>query len=588
MGLIRVIRKFSQILSKHQKVRVVELTILMVIGGFLEMGSVSLVLPFMDVAMNPETIMGKPYVRWFCMLFRIESPQGFLMTVAISLAAIYILKNAYLLLEYRIQYRFVYGNMYEMQKRLLDYFIHRPYEYFLKVNSGEMLRIVNVDTKNTFNLLAIILLLFSETVVSVMLGIAVFVMLPMVTGAMAAVLLFLLLLIDRIIKPMLRKSGIDEQSAATGMNQWMMQSIQGIKELKVMRGEGFFQENYQKYGLQYVRAIRTYQLLGITPRFTIEAVSMAAMFVILAVLLYVGENLVEIVPVISAIALAAMRLLPSVNRISSALATISYSEPMLDKLIENLKDISGKAEISLMMDLTYMDDDRRKKDFITYKKELNFQNIIYRYPDSQKEILHQASMTIAAGESVGIVGESGAGKTTVVDIILGLLRPESGQVLVDGHDIMNDMDSWLAQVGYIPQMIFMLDDTIRMNVSFGIPESEFTDDDVWHALEEASLAEFVRGLPDGLDAEIGERGVRLSGGQRQRIGIARALFRNPNVLIFDEATSALDHNTESAIMESISRLHGQKTMIIIAHRLTTIEACDHIFRVENGKIWKER
>lgn len=588
MEVIQIIQKFKLILSKHQKVRVIELTILMIIGGLLEIGSVSLVLPFMDVAMNADTIMEKPYIKWFCTFFGIDSPQGFLITVAIALAAVYIFKNIYLLLEYNIQYRFVYGNMFEMQKRLLDNFIHRPYEYFLKVNSGEVLRVVNTDTTITFNLLSTILLLFSEVVVSVMLSITVFLMMPAVTAAMVMILLFLLMFINRIIKPILKRAGMDNQTAGVGMNKWLIQSIQGIKELKVMKGEMFFQKNYDIYGQQYIRTLRKNQIYGITPKFIIEAVSMAAMFLILAVLLYGGKDLAEIMPVLSVVVFAAMRLLPSLNRIANALATISYSEPMLDKLIENLKDISGREDISLMMNLTHQDKGQGQVAYLTYEKELNFHKIAYRYPGSEKDVLHDASMTIAAGESVGIVGESGAGKTTAVDIILGLLRPESGQVLVDGHDIVDNMGNWHAQVGYIPQMIFMLDDTIRINVSFGTPESEFTDDDIWHALEEASLAEFVRGLPDGLDTEIGERGVRLSGGQRQRIGIARALFRNPNVLIFDEATSALDNNTESAIMESIHRLHGKKTMIIIAHRLTTIEACDHVFRVEDGKIWKER
>lgn len=588
MSLFRVIGKFRLILSRHQKLRVVELGILMVIGGLLEACSVSLVLPFMDAAMNPEAVMGKAYVRWICRLLGVDTHRMFLMLLAIILAAVYILKNIYLLFEYNIQYRFVYGNMFEMQKRLLYHFIHRPYEYFLKVNSGEIIRIVNMDTPLTFDLLSTILAFFSETIVSLMLITTVFILSPHITATMTVLLLLLLLTINQTLKPVLKKVGVEHQASAAGMNKWLLQSIQGIKELKVMSRESFFQENYDGYGQRYVRTQRKSQILSIVPRFFIEALCMSAMFLILAVLLYGGAALTEIVPIVSALAMAAVRLMPSVNRMSGALATISYREVMIDKLIENLKDISGREGRSLMVDLMYRERERGKEGSLAFKKEFGFQGITYHYPDSEKDVLRDASMTIAAGESVGIVGESGAGKTTAVDIILGLLRPEKGHVLVDGHDIMSDIENWLAQVGYIPQMIFLLDDTIRTNVSFGRPESEFTDDDVWHALEDASLAEFVRQLPEGLDTEIGERGVRLSGGQRQRIGIARALFRNPNVLIFDEATSALDSNTESAIMESIHRLHGKKTMIIIAHRLTTIEACDHIFRVEEGKIRKER
>ena len=222
----------------------------------------------------------------------------------------------------------------------------------------------------------------------------------------------------------------------------------------------------------------------------------------------------------------------------------------------------------------------------------------YHYPDSDstRNVLNDVSFSINKGESVGIIGPSGAGKTTTVDILLGLLKPQKGRVTIDGSDISLDMKDWLDQIGYIPQSIFMLDGTIRENVAFGVTGSDKKSDSsiydidarVWKALDDASLADFARSLPDGLDTEIGERGVRLSGGQRQRIGIARALYYDPQILVFDEATSALDNETESAIMESINHLQGEKTMIIIAHRLTTIENCDKVYKVEGGKITRER
>lgn len=308
---------------------------------------------------------------------------------------------------------------------------------------------------------------------------------------------------------------------------------------------------------------------------------MAAMFIVVAVLIGNGTELQSIIPMLTAVAMAAIRLLPSVNRISGALNKISYGEPMLDKVIENMHVLEKNP--------AQTNDGKRHGLSVPKLRELlKFERISYHYPSSEEPVLSNASMTIRRGESVGIVGPSGAGKTTSVDIILGLLNPQSGQVLVDGVNIKNDLHGWLSQIGYIPQMIFMLDDTIRANVAFGEQKGDIDDAKVWCALREAALEEFVRSLPEGLDTQIGERGVRLSGGQRQRIGIARALYQNPEVLIFDEATSALDNETESAIMESIHGLRGTKTMIIIAHRLTTIEACDRIFRVEHGKIEQER
>ena len=248
---------------------------------------------------------------------------------------------------------------------------------------------------------------------------------------------------------------------------------------------------------------------------------------------------------------------------------------------DNLQDeISG-----VKVDMSYATDSDEK---LPITKEIELKDIVYAYPNTEKLIFDKADLTIPVGASVGIVGTSGAGKSTVVDILLGLLEVRSGQILADGQDVKESYRAWLKNIGYIPQMIFMLDDTIRKNVAFGVPEDKIDEDRLWEVLKEAQLDEFIKTLPEGLDTGIGERGIRLSGGQRQRIGIARALYNNPEVLILDEATSALDNDTEAAIMESINRLHGKKTLIIIAHRLQTIEKCDMVYRVENGKAVRER
>ncbi len=579
MSVIRVVRKFGQILSAHQKKRILELAVLMVIGGLLETCSVSLMLPFMNAVMNAPETMNQKYVKLVCSFLNLQSSREFLLAAAIALAAVYILKNIYLLLEYHIQYQFVYGNMLAVQKKLLASYISRPYEYFLKINSGEIMRIIHNDTSSTFSLLVTVLNLFTELVVSGMLTAAIFVIAPAETLLIAAVLLVMVFVIDMTIKPVLMKSGIAAQDSYAGMNKWLMQSIQGIKEVKVMGTEQFFQEKYHVNGNIYIKSLRISQILNLMPRFFIEAASIGTMFLAIAAFIYHGREPESIIPMLSAVALAAIRLLPSVNRISGALAAIAYTEPMLDKLAENLEDITAQAgEINSAV----------CSGFDKFEKSIEFSHVTYQYPKSESPVLNCADMIIRRGTSVGIAGPSGAGKTTAADIMLGLLKPQSGTVLADGKDIFEDIRGWHAQTGYIPQSIFMLDDTVRANVAFGIPEQEISDEQVWKALEEASLADFVRALPNKLDTQMGERGVRLSGGQRQRIGIARALYRSPDILIFDEATSALDNETESAIMESVNRLHGKKTMIIIAHRLTTIEGCDEIYRVEGGKIVRER
>lgn len=587
MSILRITKKFSSILSGHQKLRIAELIILMIFGGLLEMCSVSLVMPFMNAVMNPEEVMGKWYVKLVCDLLDLHSPRTFLVVVAVVLAAIYIFKNIYLLFEFNIQYRFVYGNMFAMQKRLLDCYIHRPYEFFLKASSSEIIRIVNNDTPYTFNTLSTLLGMFTEIVVSGMLIITIFFITPAATVCMAVILLLLLFIINIFIKPVLAKAGVENQKSAAGMNKWLLQSIEGIKDVKITGKEEYFLDNYDFYGLTYVNALRKNGILSLTPRFFIEAISMGVMFLVVAFLIYRGNDLETIIPILTAVAMAAIRLLPSVNRISGGLASVAYYEPMLDKLIENLRDISDSDRVSLAGDMIHETKERKDTDIKPVRNEIRFDYITFRYPMAESEVLSGASMTIHCGESVGIVGSSGSGKTTAVDILLGLLKPQQGQVLVDGVDILKDIRGWHDQIGYIPQMIFMLDDTIKNNICFGVAKENISEEDLWKALEEASLADFVKELPNGVETEIGERGVRLSGGQRQRIGIARALYRNPSILVFDEATSALDNETEAAIMESIHGLHGKKTMIIIAHRLSTIEACDTVYRVENGKIMQE-
>lgn len=585
MSVIRIMKKFGTLMSSRQKLRIAELAILMIIGGLLEMCSVSLVLPFMNAAMNPESAMDKWYVRWLCGKLHLQSGRSFLVAVAAALAVMYVIKNVYLLAEFNIQYRFVYGNMFAMQQRLLRNFMDRPYEFFLKVNSGEIIQIVNSDTPAAFNLLTTVLNLFTELVVSGMLAVTVFFIAPKATLGIAVLMGALLVTINRAIKPLMQAAGRDNQKAGANLNKWLLQSIHGIKELKVTGREDYFQSNYDKYGAVYVSTLRKNQVFNIMPRFFIEAVSMSSMFVLVAVMIYRGSDLETIIPVLSAVAMAAIRLLPSVNRISASLANMAYYESRLDKLMENLESIGGSAAVLKEgLGCQYSETEQNGNHVPCLQNVLKFHRITYGYPDSDGKVLLDASMTIHKGESIGIIGMSGAGKTTSVDILLGLLQPEEGQVLADGVDIRRDIKKWMSQIGYIPQMIFLLDDSIRANVAFGIQEDEVPDKRVWRALEEASLADFVRSLPHGLDTQIGERGVRLSGGQRQRIGIARALYRNPEILIFDEATSALDYETENAIMDSIHSLHGQKTMVIIAHRYTTIEGCDHVYQAEDKKM----
>ena len=582
MIVLRVLKKFTSILNKHQKIRIIELTLMMILGGFMEMLSVSLMVPFMNAVMDPKTTMNKWYSQILCHIFHINEGETrkFLVMLALVLAVLYIVKNLYLLIQNNYQYRFVYNNMFFTQQKLLHNYLHRPYEYFLSVETGEVIRIIQNDVTNAFYALTTLLGIFTEGVVTGVLLITLLIISPVITIGIAVILALAVIIITRVIKPILVKAGRKNQKASANINKWMMQSIQGIKEVKVMQKEDYFEKEFSSNGKTYVDTTRLNYVLSQFPRFFIEAVSMAAIFIMMAIMIGSGVNLVSLIPTLSALAMASVRLLPAVNRISSGIGNMAYQEPMVDKMIENLNG----------MQVAELDIDDGKDRIAPLDKQFGLSHIYYHYPnaDDNGYVLEDASMTVNKGESIGIMGPSGAGKTTAIDVLLGLLRPQKGVVTIDGTDITLDRKDWLGQIGYIPQSIFMLDGDILGNVAFGIDKDKVDEKQVWMALEEASLDEFVKSLPDGLHTQLGERGIRLSGGQRQRIGNARALYTDPSILIFDEATSALDNETEKAIMESVNHLHGHKTMVIIAHRLTTIEDCDHVYEVKDKKITRVR
>lgn len=584
MSIIRISKKFLLILSKHQKIRIAEMFVLMVIAGIMEMLSVSLILPFIEAVMDADAVMQRDTVHKVCSILKIESSWGFLIFMALVMAVLYIIKNLFLLFQLTVQNRFVHYNMCNIQERLLASFLNRPYEFFLEVKSGEILRIVGDDTQRGFSILTMLLSFLSEFVVTGALLITVFIISPVVTLAMGGVLLVISLAIQVVIRPILKRAGDEYTTTQANKSQWLLQAIQGIKEIKLMRREEYFQAQFGKNGKRYARANYVYQTLAVVPRYMIEAVAMSAFFVVIAIMIYFGTDLNKLIPVLSGLAVAAIRLLPAVNKISNSLAGIAFGEAAVDKLIENLRDTAAYQQ----QKRPESDDKVTSANIGQITKEIVMDAVDYQYSTGASKVLDNADMTISKGMSVGIVGASGAGKTTAVDVLLGLLKPQDGRILVDGTDIETDMNGWLSNIGYIPQSIFMLDGNIRENVAFGIDEDKIDDDAVWTALKEAAIDEFVRSLPEGLDTQIGERGMRVSGGQRQRLGIARALYSDPSVLVFDEATSALDNDTEAAIMDSINHLRGTKTIIIIAHRLSTIENCDIVYRVENGKIIRER
>lgn len=583
--MLKILKKMNRLLDAKQKRLMVLIVFLMLIGGILESLSISVVIPVIEVLLDPEAIVNNKYMAWLYNALHLQSTTQFTIVMMLALIGAFVLKNLFLFFQNVVQLRFVYTNQFATSRKMMINFMNRPYEYYLNADTAVIQRSITSDVNNMYGLILSLLQLVSEAVVFACLVAVLLAVDAQMILTIAALLIVVLLLIKVVIKPIMVKAGQENQDYYSGLFKWIEQSVMGIKEIKIANKEQYFINEYGKCGLGYVNAVQRYNLYNSTPRLLIETVCIAGLVLYMMIIMLQGATVTELLPQLTTFGLAAMRLIPSANRINNYLTSISYFEPFFMGVSDNLQE--DIHDNSIVYDATAYEH-AKKVDKMDIKQEIALCDITYKYPNTETLIFDHADMTIPIGAAVGIVGTSGSGKTTIVDVMLGLLQLQTGRILADGVDVKTNYEGWLKNIGYIPQTIFMIDSTIRKNVAFGFADEDIDDERVWEVLKEAQLDEFVRGLPEGLDTGIGERGIRISGGQRQRIGIARALYEDPEVLVLDEATSALDNDTEAAIMESINRLHGKKTLVIIAHRLQTIEKCDMVFRVSNGKIERER
>ncbi len=578
--MIRIFKKMNLLLDRKQKQSMAGLLVLMIIGAFLQTAGVGLLVEVVNLVINEDEVRDSKVAGMLYDILGCETYKQFAITVMVLLILTFLAKNIFLYVQQKLTYAFVYTNQFRTSERMMRNYMRRGYEFFLNADTAVVQRSITSDVNNMYALILAILQMFSDSAVSLFVITYCFVTNGLMTILMAVVLGSLMIVIKKVLKPIMYKAGQDNQTYYSGLFKWISQTVMGIKEVKISCTEKHFVESYKKCGAGYVEAVQKYSIYNNIPKLLIETVCVATMVTYMIVEIAMGASTENMMKVLSTLAAAAFVLLPCVNRINNQMNSIAYFEPFFMGVTDNLQDeiSNDKVDMSFATDMERM----------PVAEKITMEHITYAYPDTEKLIFDDASMEVPIGKSVGIVGTSGAGKSTIVDIMLGLLVPRSGVICCDGVDVKENYRGWLKNVGYIPQMIFMLDDTIRNNVAFGVSPEEISEERVWQVLKEARLDDFVRSLPEGLDTGIGERGIRLSGGQRQRIGIARALYHDPKILILDEATSALDNDTEKAIMDSINDFMGKKTLLIIAHRLQTIEKCDLVYRVEDGKATLER
>lgn len=570
--------KIFTIFTPQKLRKCVFIIVAMVIGASLEAVGIGAILPLISVMGKSDFFEVYPEAGKHSVNFGITTHAELIIFISILLILLYILKNIYLAWQSKLQIDFSTQNQIYYSRQLLSEYLNKPYLYHLNHNTAFLLRNVNEGIYIVFSVILVsVFTLLSEmiTVITIWLMLA-------VIDAFTAIILavFLGSILYYCIKGFRKKISTQGQirnKYSTEYLKWLNQGLGAIKETKVSCKEEFFLNAFRKKYLEYSNANGKFLFLNQLPKMLIETIIVCGLLLLIIVKLLLGSQPTEIVPLLGVLALAAFRLMPSVNRIVNLSNTIRFQMPLFNEFYNDLVAIKNKQKNNTKVILQYTNP---RMDF---KNVISVEELSFAYPEIEKQVLNNISFSILKGKFVGIVGPSGAGKTTFVDILLGLLPPSKGKISVDGKNIYDDIRIWQANLAYVPQSIYLIDGTIRENIALGVDEKEIDDALINKVLQMAELYDFVQELPAGIDTTVGERGVKLSGGQRQRIGIARALYYQPQVLVLDEATSALDNETEKSITDTILKLKGQITIIAVAHRLTTLAQCDFKVKFENGK-----
>ena len=542
----------------------------MLIGSVLETVSLGLIVPAMGALTNPEYLEKFPRINE---LLGFPSP-GQLVAISMGLlVVVYLAKSAFMIWSLWIQKGYSNTVSNRIGRHLFDVYLKQPYEFHTQRNSALLVR----NSQNSASMLAGIidptLGILADTLVTI--GLFGLVMLLEPVGTLVTIVSFGISAITfrRFTNERIRRWGAAQNHHKGMMLKHLQQGFGGVKDLKVLGREGFFVDRYSDELDANASVWRRFTLAQVLPRIGLENLTVIGLALLVSTMVFAGYDSTHILPIIGLFGAAAFRLLPAVNRTISNLQTIKWNQEIAYELYDDLKLPIEQKQIGNQSRSTF--------------ESINFSNVSFGYVGAVQNSLQDISLQISHGEAVGLVGPSGSGKSTLVDVLLGLLAPQSGEVRVNGLPIREKLDIWRTTVGYVPQTIFLIDDSLRRNIAFGLPNKEIDEKCVEQAIELAQLKDFVAGLPDGLETVVGERGVRLSGGQRQRIGIARALYNQPEVLVLDEATSSLDTETEQGVMQAVQALQGTKTVIIVAHRLSTVEYCDRLYRLESSRIIDE-
>ncbi|MCM1466658.1 MAG: ABC transporter ATP-binding protein/permease [Alistipes sp.] len=571
---MNTIKMMFQIFEKKQKRQLIWLLLAIIAGAGVELVSISSVLPFVEMITDPDAMMDDQYVQFVSGITGITQFSSLVILMCGLIITLFVIKNIYVVFLSNFQYRFTYYGLRDLSSKVMNGYMEKSYPFFLNHNSAELLKSVQTDTNMFYVTVLNGTQLISECIVSFVLVIYLIVKDPVIAISMAVVLGIFAFGFMSVFRKAFKRMGNEYRVFVEEQIKCMHQSFGGIKEIKISDNEQFFKDQFWDIAAGLAKNQVKNGLYNAIPKPMMETMVIGVILVIVAIKTASGNSAASFIPVITVFALAAFRLLPSVNKISSYVGVIMYNKVAVEAVYNEVNEMRN----------TISQREKTVEEEIRFDRAICLNDVVFAYDGADKNVIDHVSLEIEKNTSVAFIGPSGAGKTTIVDVMLGILKNQQGSITVDGTDIRNALSGWHKKIGYIPQVIYLMDDTIRNNIAFGMKPEQIDDDRVWEALEEAQLKQFVETLDNGLDTMVGELGTRLSGGQRQRIGIARALYRQPELLVLDEATSALDNETETAVMEAIDSLHGKLTLIIIAHRLTTIKNCDVVYEIKDGSI----
>lgn len=578
-----IFKKFNVILDSSQKKWGVVVFILSLIGALAETLGVSVILPLVQAMMEPAKLLEIEMVASFCNIFQIDASQNLLVIVTLFVILVYIIKNLYLCFLSWIRVKYTSKVQRELSIKMLNSYMKRGYSFFRRTNTAFLLRGTTESVAAVYNLI----LMFMKILAEILTIACIFVFMIFTDWMLALGMVFLvgtcLVVIVSVFRKIMKKAGDIYYAGAGEVNRASLQLFNGVKEILVFNRKDYFVKKYETSFIKMQKGRIRQNVATETPAYIIEGACVTG--IVIAVFLRVNfiENAAEFIPQLAVFAMSAFRLLPSVGRITSNFNVCMFSIPAVTEVYENVLEAREYDEKILREKELIENSCSNEQIDNTFKDNLFVDNIVWKYPDGTENVLNNVSLKIKKGQAVAFVGPSGAGKSTLADIILGLFEPQEGAILIDGIDIRGKK-GLESIISFVPQSIYLIDDTIRKNIAFGIADEEISDERIWNALDQAQMKEYIQQLPDGINTIVGERGIRFSGGQMQRLAIARALYKDPDILVLDEATSALDNETEKAVMESVEALQGQKTLIIIAHRLSTIKKCDKIYEISNGTI----